>query len=366
MAGIYIHVPFCDGKCPYCDFYSVRGSASLFDEYTQAMETAICDWAEKTDIPVETVYFGGGTPSLLGAKRLEKILNRLQADFSVDEAAEITLEANPNSVDEKFFTELRAAGFNRLSMGLQSANEDELKLLGRRHTAADAAKAVKMARTAGFENISLDLMLGLPNSNTDKLKHSIEFAASLDIEHISSYILKIEEGTPFAAKGIQLPDGDDTAEQYLFCVDELAWHGYGQYEISNFSRPGRESRHNLIYWHGEEYLGLGAGAHSFLGGKRFYYPRDFIAFINGEPPHSDGTGGSFEEFAMLNLRLTGGLRRSDCVGKFGREGEEKFTKVLANSKKCPPPLLNCTEDSISFTPQGFLVSNALLVRLLEI
>lgn len=365
MAGVYIHVPFCDGKCPYCDFYSVRGNASLFDEYTEVMERAIHAWAEQTDITVDTVYFGGGTPSLLGAKRLAKILHSVQANFTVSKNAEITFEANPNSVDESFFADLKAAGFNRLSMGLQSANEDELKMLGRRHTAADAAAAVRAARSAGFENISLDLMLGLPNGSNEKLKNSIEFAASLGVEHISSYILKIEDGTPFAAKGIELPDGDDTAEQYLFCVDELAAHGYRQYEISNFSRPNRESRHNLIYWHGEEYLGLGAGAHSFLGGKRFYYPRDLQGFINGEPPHSDGTGGSFEEFAMLNLRLTDGLQRAACVTKFGTEGDEKFSAMLKNTAKCPKPLLNCTADKISFTPQGFLVSNALILKLSE-
>lgn len=366
MAGIYIHVPFCDGKCPYCDFYSLSGSASLFDEYTSAMERALHSWGEQAKLTVETIYFGGGTPNLIGAERLVKILAIVRNNFSVSPTAEITLEANPTSVDADFFSKLSAAGFNRLSMGLQSANSDELKLLGRRHTADDVTDAVKSARLAGFKNISLDLMLGLPNGTAEKLQQSISFAASLGVEHISSYILKVEDGTPFAARSIALPDEDDTAEQYLFCVNELARHGYRQYEISNFSQPNWESRHNLVYWHGEQYLGLGPGAHSFLNGQRFYYPRDLHAFIRGNSPTPDGNGGSFEEYAMLNLRLTEGLQLAKCESKFGSEGIVKFNKLIKNAKKCPQGLLWANSDRVNFTPQGFLVSNALLVKLLDI
>lgn len=366
MAGIYIHIPFCDGKCPYCDFYSLCGNAPLFDEYTKAVTEALYAWARKTDFTAETVYFGGGTPSLIGADRLVKILNAIKVGFQLSSGAEVTVEVNPTSVGEKFFSQLVSAGFNRLSMGLQSANADELALLGRKHTAQDVTAAVKAARTAGFENISLDLMLGLPNGSADKLKNSINFAASLGVEHISSYILKVEDGTPFAARKIELPDGDETAEQYLFCVDELAKYGYKQYEISNFAQPNRESKHNLVYWHGEEYLGLGPGAHSFLNGKRFFYPRDIQAFIRGEPPVQDGSGGSFEEYAMLNLRLTDGLQKAECIKKFGAEGAEKFSAVLKNTKKCPSKLISADSERVFFTPQGFLVSNALLIKLLEI
>lgn len=366
MPSIYIHVPFCDGKCPYCDFYSLSGSASLFDEYTAAVCASLRGWAEKADFTAETVYFGGGTPSLLGAERLTEILRETERSFGLAPGAEVTLEVNPNSVDLEFFLKLRQAGFNRVSMGLQSANADELKLLGRRHSVEDVTAAVKAARSAGFENISLDLMLGLPNGSSDKLKQSIEFAAGLDVEHISSYILKIEDGTPFAVRGIELPDGDETAEQYLFCVDELARHGYRQYEISNFSLPGRESRHNLVYWHGDEYLGIGPGAHSFYHGKRFFYPRDLSAFISGGLPVQDGDGGYFEEYAMLNLRLSEGLQRSKCVERFGAEGAAGFAAVLKNTEKCPKELLCADDEKICFTPQGFLLSNALLVKLLEI
>lgn len=370
MQGIYIHVPFCDGKCPYCDFYSLRGDGALFDRYAHRMREAVKQWAaemapEGGKPSAKTVYFGGGTPNLLGAERLTALLVQVKQSFDLDPAAEVTLEANPTAVDGAFFQSIRKAGFNRLSMGLQSANEDELKFLGRKHSRSDVGKAVKAARTAGFENISLDLMLGLPGGNAEKLKNSIAFAAGLGIEHISSYILKVEEGTPFAARGIEVPDGDEAADQYLFCVEELARRGYEQYEISNFSKPGRESRHNLVYWHGEEYLGLGPGAHSFLGSRRFFYPRDLAGFLRGDPPCPDGEGGGFEEFAMLNLRLKEGLKREKCREKFGLSGEEAFQRMLKNTKKCPPGLVRADGEKIFFTPEGFLVSNALLVELLE-
>ena len=402
--GLYLHVPFCDGKCPYCDFYSLKADGDLMDRYVQGMEAALAGWGAKSAAAsgagqsayaggdahagdaaggrtarpcfagdglrgedprvVQTVYFGGGTPNLLGAERLARLLEAVRRAFSVLPDAEITTEANPTQVDAAFFRDLREAGFNRVSMGLQSAQEEELRLLGRKHTARDVERAVAAARQAGFENISLDLMLGLPGGSRERLRSSIDFAAGLGVEHISSYLLKVEEGTPFAARGIQVPEDDETADQYLFCVDELAKRGYAQYEISNFSKPGRESRHNLVYWRGEEYLGLGPGAHSFYGVRRFFYPRDLKAFLEGSPPRPDGEGGSPEEFAMLNLRLTRGLRREDCRARFGAAGERMFETALGNAKKCPPGLVRADEHSIFFTPEGFLVSNALILRLL--
>ena len=264
MLGFYFHVPFCHGKCPYCDFYSLPDSPSSMDQYVSAVEAALVPWREKLrGRELSTVYFGGGTPSLLGAERLGAVLQAVKQGFSLASGAEITLEANPTFVDRAFFEAVRQAGFTRLSMGLQSANEDELRFLGRAHSPQEVVQAVENARAAGFANISLDLMLGLPGGSQEKLKKSIAFAASLEVEHISSYILKVEPGTPFAARGVQLPSDDDTADQYLFAVEELARRGYAQYEISNFARPGRESRHNLLYWRGEEYLGFGMGDGGF-------------------------------------------------------------------------------------------------------
>lgn len=367
--GLYLHVPFCDEKCPYCDFYSLRGDGALMDRYVEAAKTALARWSAVHDRQqVKTVYFGGGTPNLLGAERLAALLGQVERSFDLAAAAEITLEANPTHVDKPFFRAVRQAGFNRLSMGLQSADPEELKLLGRRHSPEDAAQAVEAARSAGFANISLDLMLGLPGPagiSREKLGRSIRFAAGLGVEHISCYLLKVEEGTPFAARGVQVPDGDQAVEQYLFCVEELEKQGYFQYEISNFARPGRESRHNLVYWHGEEYLGFGPGAHSFYGGKRFFYPRDLDAFLSGNAPVSDGEGGGFFEYAMLNLRLAEGLRRDRCRERFGPQGERCFDAAQERAKKCPPHLVRADSERICFTPEGFLVSNTLLLKLLE-
>ena len=249
MLGFYFHVPFCRGKCPYCDFYSLDGTPEGMDAYVNAVLAVLGPWREKLrGREIATVYFGGGTPSLLGAERLARLLRGVKDCFSLAPGAEVTLEANPTQVDRAFFQGVREAGFDRLSMGLQSANEEELRLLGRAHSPRQAARAVEDARAAGFSNISLDLMLGLPGGAREKLGRSIGFAAALGVEHISSYILKVEPGTPFARQGVEVPDDDSTAEQYLFAVEELAKRGYGQYEISNFAKPGRESRHNLLCW----------------------------------------------------------------------------------------------------------------------
>ena len=334
------------------------------DAYVGAVLRALAPWREKLQgREVSTVYFGGGTPSLLGAERLRSILQGVREGFALSPGAEITLEANPTHVDRAFFQGAREAWFNRLSMGLQSANPEELRLLGRAHSPRDVVRAVENARAAGFENISLDLMLGLPGGSLEKLSQSIDFAASLGVEHISSYMLKIEPGTPFARQGVEVPDEDEAAEQYLFAVEELGKRGYGQYEISNFAKPGRESRHNLLYWRCEEYLGLGPGAHSFLEGRRFYYPRDLAGFLMGKPPVEDGPGGDFGEFAMLNLRLTRGLCREDCLSRFGEQGGALFDQMREKAKGLPPQLLRTEEDRLAFTPEGFLVSNALLVAL---
>ena len=366
LAGIYIHVPFCDGKCPYCDFFSLRGTDDLMDQYTAALKRTLFQWAEEHGRErADTVYFGGGTPNLLGAERLAALLSAVQDCFDLSPDAEITLEANPVSVDGDFFRTVRKAGFNRLSMGMQSGNEDELRFLGRKHTLRDVENAVQSARKAGFDNLSLDLMLGLPEGAEEKLERSIDFAAKLGADHISAYLLKIEPGTPFAAQKITVPEDDESADQYLFCVSELEKRGYAQYEISNFAKPERESRHNLVYWHGEEYLGFGPGAHSFYRGRRFFYPRDLEGFLTGNPPRDDGEGGSFSEYAMLNLRLTEGLSRERCVEKFGPAGQTQFDLLLDKTKKCPPGFFSRADrENISFTPEGFLVSNALLLQLL--
>ena len=363
--GLYIHVPFCMGKCPYCDFYSVTPGEEAVDGYIKRTLELIAEYGRDCAEEVSTVYFGGGTPGLLGAKRLGELLEGILRSFPVAGGAEITCELNPAGLEAGFFRELKSAGFNRLSMGMQSADEGELRMLGRRHGPGDVERSVELARAAGFGNISLDLMLALPGSSPESLQESIDFAARLSPEHISAYILKIEPGTPFASQGLQLPDDDSAADQYLLTVERLSRLGYSQYEISNFSRPGYESRHNLCYWQCGEYLGLGPAAHSFYKGRRFHWERDLNGYLRGEAPADDGPGGSMGEFAMLTLRLSRGLIERECVLRFGGDGGKMFSRVRERALSLPGALIAAGPGKVAFTPEGFLVSNALLSRLLE-
>lgn len=361
--GIYMHVPFCLSKCPYCDFYSAAGSPD--ESYTEAVCRAISHSGLNGRV-ADSIYFGGGTPSLLDAKHLSKILNTVDKTFVLDDP-EITLESNPATAGLKELREFRKAGVNRVSFGVQSAVDAELSALGRLHTADDARFSILAAQAAGFENISADLMLGIPRQTMESLKLSMYFLMDLPLSHISAYMLKIEAGTTFAGNGTLslCPDEDGFAEMYLECVKTLEGRGFFQYEISNFAKKGMESRHNLIYWRCGEYFGIGPSAHSFIGGKRFYIPRDTDAFIKAENPMSlavsDGEGGGFEEYAMLRLRLCEGLDLSEA-GKRFRVDTDKIAKKATALKK--QGLLSFKNNVVSLTPEGFLISNAVTADLL--
>lgn len=361
--GLYVHVPFCDGKCPYCDFYSIRGTEERMDGYTDRIIDDIKSESERIGRRADTLYFGGGTPSLLGAKRLIRILEAARRGFGLEDA-EITVEANPGDSLAGFFREVWAAGVDRLSLGLQSADDGELRLLGRRHTAEQAEKCIAEAGTAGFENFSLDLMLAVQGQTEESLRRSVRFCAEAGASHVSAYLLKVEPGTAYDKNrdGLRLPDEDEAASLYLLACAELEKLGFRQYEISNFAKPGRESRHNLKYWRCEEYLGFGPAAHSFLDGKRFYRERSIGAFLRGEPPVPDGDGGGFEEYAMLALRLSEGLTDARCLARFGFPVPERM-KAAAKRYE-PAGLTVCAPDGFRFTPRGFLVSNELTAEIL--
>lgn len=370
MLGLYVHIPFCDGKCPYCDFYSRPGDEEVKEAYTRSLEARLAQWGErlqKEGVPaqVDTLYFGGGTPNLLGASRLARLIAAARRNFALCDV-EITVEVNPSTRLDEFFREVFAAGANRLSIGLQSAHEQELQALGRRHTARQAAETVEAARRAGFSNLSLDLMLAVPGQTMQSALSSVAFCRELGVPHVSAYLLKVEQGTPFwkRREALNLPDEDETADRYLAVCEALEQSGLKQYEISNFAVPGKESRHNLKYWHGEEYLGLGPGAHSFVEGKRFYFPRDLSGFLQGAPPVADGEGGTLEEALLLRLRLTEGITR-EMLLPFGEKGEAAF---LWMEKKSRPyraaGLLQREPGRIALTPKGFLVSNELIAELL--
>ena len=326
--GIYIHIPFCRSKCDYCDFYSLAGAEEQMDAYQKALLAHMKETARVAgEIPVDTIYFGGGTPSYYGDKRLRELLKAVRKLFSVEKDAEITMEANPDSVTFKSLRALRRAGFNRLSMGLQSACPSELAAVHRPHSVEQGDEAVVAARAAKIKNLSLDLIYGLPGQSEESWHNTLEHALSLNPEHLSCYGLKVEEGTPLAqrvAAGEVLPDDDTQAELYLWTVERLCQAGYEQYEISNFAKPGFASRHNLRYWLTRPYIGFGPGAHSDFGGRRYSWIRDLEGYIKGVLeggslldsqdliPQRERGG----EYLMLRLRTTRGIEEWEYRGTY--------------------------------------------------
>ncbi len=363
-SGLYIHIPFCDGKCAYCNFFSIHSDNQAIEEYTDHLIRSAFTWGKKINRSFDTVYFGGGTPSLLGHERLIRILNAVKQAFSVADNAEITVEVNPSSTEPLDFSAMKSAGFNRLSIGLQSANENELAILGRRHSVDDARRTVLEAQQAGFDNISLDVMLAIPKQTPESLHHTLDFCAECKVQHISAYILKIEPGTRFYRNKDSLPFFDDDAQAAIYedAVSYLNRLGYQQYEISNFSLPGYESRHNLKYWHDEEYLGIGPSAHSFIDGKRFYYDNSFEGFYDGRII-DEGCGGDEEEYIMLALRLKEGLVFNEYEKRFGKKVSDKM--LTAAERLASSGLVKICPSSLSLTVKGFLVSNSVIAYLLQ-
>lgn len=361
--GLYIHIPFCSGKCPYCDFYSKAVRTEDVLKYTDELLKSIEYWSKQTNRKITSVYFGGGTPNMLGTDNLCKVLNKVFDCFNVLEEAEITTELNPTYSDSINFIKLKTCGFNRLSFGMQSANDDELKILGRKHTTDEVKKVIELAQNAGFSNISLDLMLGVPKQTKESLKKSIEFCSSCKVKHISAYILKVEENTPFYKNKdiLDIPDEDTQADLYSFACEQLENLGYYQYEISNFANEGFESKHNLTYWQCEEYIGIGPSAHSFFNGERFYYNRSFEDFYNNKII-KDCIGGTKEEYIMLNLRLSNGINFDDYKKRFNEDFPTDILKSAEKFKKFG--FLDITDKSIKLNKKGFLLSNAIISELI--
>lgn len=361
--GIYIHIPFCEKKCPYCDFYSVANNESLMDIYTNAVCLSIKNWSKKITKEVDTIYFGGGTPSLIGETRLNKIIQTI-AKYFILKNPEITIEINPTKGKLLDFSYLKSIGINRLSVGLQSTNKDELKTLGRNHNANDAKILISSAQKAGIDNISLDLMIAIPLQTDKSLKASIEFCKNSDASHISAYMLKIEPGTPFYnyKSTLKLPNEEDAVHLYLAACETLEKYGYKQYEISNFSISNMESKHNLKYWNCDEYLGIGPSAHSFINKKRFYYPKSINTFINENKIIYDSQGGDITEYSMLRLRLNKGLENKEFNKKFSCNIPESYYAKALKYKNTG--LIICTDNSIELTRKGFLVSNELIAEII--
>lgn len=359
--GLYIHIPFCKSKCPYCDFYSFIPKSDIIDLYTQKL----CRDISGLDNVFDTVYFGGGTPSSIGADKIAEILDKVH--FTAD--AEITVECNPSDTGGKdtefdFYT-IAKSGVNRISMGLQSAVDTERKKLGRRSGCNEVKRAISRADDAGIDNISLDLMLGIPEQTDESLDKSLDFCRSSGAKHISSYMLQLEDGTYFKkhADSLNLPDEDATCDFYLHTCKVLSANGFEHYEISNFALNGYEGKHNLKYWRDEEYIGLGPAAHSFIDGKRFFYPNDIQKYLNGDKPIFEDIGGTIEEYIMLVLRLSSGINFGEFNRKFGYSLPEKFLN------KCRDFAENefgvYSDKSFSLTDRGFLISNSIICELTD-
>lgn len=358
--GLYLHIPFCKTKCPYCDFYSMRGDVSDKDMYTISLVESMENWSDKLGRKADTLYLGGGTPSILGGENIAMLTRRAKNLFGVD--GEITVECNPSAVEEDFFEAVADAGVNRISLGVQSVIESERKKLGRFSDREIIEKRIEQCKTAGIKNISLDVMLGVQEQTMKSFDETLDFCIASGATHISAYMLKIEEGTPYYKKkdSLNLPNDDEVADMYLAMSEKLRANGFEHYEISNFARSGFEGKHNLKYWNCEEYLGLGPSAHSFIDGKRFFYPRDIEYFKNGGEPIPDGNGGDEEEYIMLRLRLKDGIVFEDFEKRF----EKIFPRDIIKKTEIfiENGLMKCDDKSMALTEKGFLLSNLIIAE----
>lgn len=392
--GLYVHVPFCKTKCPYCDFNTYQGIENLIEPFLPAITSEITCWGDAlAHPPVKSVFFGGGTPSYLPPGDIERILVAIQSSFQVDPAAEISIEANPGDLDEAACAGILNQGVNRLSIGVQSLDNDLLNLLGRRHQASEAVEAFQSARQAGFDNVNLDLMYGLPNQSMEQWQKTLSSLIELTPEHISLYALTIEEGTPmhrWATEGkIPEPDSDLAADMYQHAREVLAEAGYHHYEISNWSLPDRACEHNLVYWENGPYLGVGPGAHSRLGDYRFWTvlsPRDYNTKAatwadSGSRPLADlvetalqgiPTLGGWEHLSLettcsetmfLGLRLLDGLNLSEASAIAGTDLAKKFQTPIQECLNLG--LLEQDGDCLKLTMQTYLVANQAFTRFLE-
>jgi putative oxygen-independent coproporphyrinogen III oxidase len=380
--GLYLHIPFCTAKCGYCDFNSYAGHEHMIPSYARTLVQDAALWREAVGgRSIETVFFGGGTPSLNPVEEMAAILDGMRSTFRIDPDAEIALEANPGSITEDYLRALRDLGFNRLSIGVQSFDDEDLVMLDRVHTGEQAREAFAAARGAGFDNINLDFIYGLPGQPLAAWQKTLEQALALAPEHLSLYALTIEEGTPLARdveRGrVSAPDPDIQAEHYEWTQDRLASAGYEHYEISNWARPGRRCLHNLIYWRNREYLGLGAGAHSYLNGVRFSVAllpsryaelvEESVAAADGRMRHVVGAEDVSPELSMsdamiLGLRLIEGIDLREFTRRYGADPDDRFGAVIAEF--IGYGLLERTDTHLRLTPRGRLLSNELFQRLL--
>jgi len=378
MSGIYIHIPFCERKCIYCDFYSVE-NLNLIDRFTESLLKEIEIFSIEADFfndsIFDTIYFGGGTPSLLEPAQIEKILNKLSQSFKISSNPEITLETNPGTVDKRKLLEFKNLGVNRISFGVQSFFDDDLKFLGRIHTGEDAFKCVNDSFEVGFENVSIDLIFGLPGQTVEKWLDNLKFAVSLNVPHISAYNLIVERGTPlhelFSLGKVEIPEDEIQAQLYERTIDFLENAWYVHYEVSNYAFEGFECRHNLKYWQYENYIGFGPSAHSFWINKRWWNFANLNKYINaldlGKIPVANfeilDEEKMIEEFIYLGLRSKG-INVARFKGKFGFEFVDGDIKDEIEELE-RAGYITIEDDFIKLTPKGFLLCDEIVLRLIS-
>ena len=373
--GLYLHVPFCVAKCRYCDFYSAAAPKEVMARYVAALAKDMEGRAPMArGLTVDTVYIGGGTPTLLPPADIARLLDTVGQHYTLDPAPEVTVECNPRSFEAQIFEALLRAGVNRLSIGLQSANDRELMALGRPHDMAAFATTYRAAREAGFQNINVDLMFGIPHQTKESLQYTLNTVLAYAPEHISAYGLRVEEGTPFWQERNSLPiaDEDTVADMQLLVAEVLGGAGFEHYEVSNYARAGYRSRHNMRYWLGTPYLGFGPAAHSYFGGVRHETPRDTAGYIRAVEAgdfsalqtnaHRITPHEAMEEYVMLRMRLFEGIDEKDFSARFGISFEGAFGD---QERLIRGGFLTKKQGRIAFTEQGMYVSNAILAEWLD-
>lgn len=352
--SVYIHIPFCKTKCRYCSFISVT-SLGIIDNYIDALINEIRYYYDPK--PLKTLYFGGGTPSLLKTESIAKIIK----NFKLGENAEITFEINPDDAEINYLKDLKSIGINRLSFGVQTFNDKILKLIGRRHNSKTALRALDNAQIAGFKNISIDLIYGLPEQTTEILKNDLEIVKTSEIQHISTYGLKIEEPSYFYYHSVPVPDEDTQADMYLGVNEFLENIGFMRYEISNFAHKGFESKHNLNYWNNNEYYGFGAAAHGYKDGIRYFNDSNIEKYIScplvHKNEHKVSPKENLEEEIFLGFRRECGINTEDINEKFNIDFELKYQNILI---KYMPKYLIKTDIGYKLTLDGVLLSNNIL------
>lgn len=367
--GLYLHIPFCLSKCRYCDFCSFPiADIATAGKYCEALMRDMTEYGERLSAyTVDTLFFGGGTPTFLPPEQLSALLSHAARQFHFASNIEITTECNPATISREGLAHLKQSGFNRLSIGAQSMNDIELAALGRRHTAADTRRICEEAKSVGFDNLSLDLMFGIPHMTRESLAHTLHEVFDIAPRHLSLYGLQIEEGTPFwrERSSLPLPSEEEERAMYFESIELLAAHGYGQYEISNFAKSGYASRHNLRYWRREDYLGLGLSAASCLGNERFTMCDSLEAYLSGTriieretvSPHD-----ALCESVMLGMRLTKGCDFDLLAVRYG-EDARLYEARLASYR--PEGLVKKTTHGYAFTREGLCLSNSVLSDILD-